>query len=80
MDSERCALTRQYAGFTLAVQNGDPEEMAKYKMQGDPTFCGVEQTEDMLRWIWESFSAVAGDHPTFEVWRESSLHDGILAP
>jgi hypothetical protein len=30
---------------------------------------GVEQSEEMLKWIWENFSAVAGDHPTFECWR-----------
>jgi hypothetical protein len=34
-----------------------------------PTFLGVEQSEDVLRWIWDSFSAVAGDQPSFECWR-----------
>jgi hypothetical protein len=34
---------------------------------------GVEQSEEMLKWIWENFSAVAGDHPTFECWRMSYL-------
>jgi hypothetical protein len=34
-----------------------------------PTFLGVEQSEDMLRWIWDNFSAVAGDQPSFECWR-----------
>ena len=34
-----------------------------------PTFLGVEQSEDVLRWIWENFSAVAGDQPSFECWR-----------
>lgn len=34
-----------------------------------PTFFGVEQSTDMLQWIWENFAAVAGDHPSFECWR-----------
>lgn len=34
-----------------------------------PTFLGVEQSTDMLNWIWDNFSAVAGDQPSFECWR-----------
>jgi hypothetical protein len=37
-----------------------------------PTFLGVEQSEDVLRWIWDNFSAVAGDQPSFECWRTFS--------
>ena len=37
-----------------------------------PHFAGVEQSEAVLEWIWnEQFSAVAGDAPSFEVWRTS---------
>lgn len=35
-----------------------------------PHLSGVEQSEDLLAWIWENFSAVAGDQPSFECWRE----------
>jgi hypothetical protein len=35
-----------------------------------PTFFGVEQSVEILQWIWENFSAVAGDQPSFECWRE----------
>ncbi len=31
---------------------------------------GVEQSEEMVEWIWENFSAVAGDQPAFECWRK----------
>jgi len=34
-----------------------------------PVFAGVEQSEEVLKWIWENFSAVAGDQPSFECWR-----------
>lgn len=33
-----------------------------------PNLGGVEQTDDMLEWIWTNFSAVAADHPAFEQW------------
>lgn len=45
-------------------------------------FGGVEQTEDVIRWIWDNFSAVAGDQPSFEVWptqQDWSLHEVLLA-
>lgn len=45
-------------------------------------FGGVEQSEEVLRWIWSRFAAVAGDQPSFEVWpsqRDWSLHEVLLA-
>lgn len=46
-------------------------ELSTYKEVDPPCMSGVEQSEEMLKWIWENFSAVAGDHPTFECWRMS---------
>jgi hypothetical protein len=43
------------------------EELSKVT---PPGFAGVEQSEEMLQWIWENFAAVAGDHPSFERWRK----------
>jgi hypothetical protein len=37
-----------------------------------PTLSGVEQSEDVLEWFWNNFSAVAGDQPSFECWRKCS--------
>jgi len=31
---------------------------------------GVEQSEEILEWIWDHFSAVAGDQRSFECWRK----------
>lgn len=47
-----------------------------------PGFLGVEQSEEMLEWIWTNFSAVAGDQPSFECWptqKEYMLHEVLLA-
>lgn len=44
-------------------------------------FGGVEQDEAVLRWIWDNFSAVAGDQPSFEVWptqKDWLLHEVLL--
>lgn len=38
-----------------------------------PSFTGVEQSKEVLKWIWNNFSAVAGDQPSFECWREFLL-------
>jgi len=46
-------------------------------------FVGLQQSEEILRWIWENFSAVAGDQPSFECWpsqqKDWSLHEVLLA-
>lgn len=46
-------------------------ELSTLKDVMPPVFSGVEQSEEMLKWIWENFSAVAGDQPSFECWRKS---------
>ena len=62
-----CADTE--AGY-MAAQSQKPEsELSALKDVMPPVFSGVEQSEEMLRWIWENFSAVAGDQPSFECWR-----------
>ena len=46
------------------------------------TFAGVEQGEETLRWVWENFSAVAGDQPTWECWPtrlDYAMHEVFLA-
>jgi hypothetical protein len=49
------------------------EELSKLRKTLPPPLSGVEQSEEMLKWIWENFSAVAGDQPSFECWRKSPL-------
>lgn len=56
----------------VAQASKSEEELTDLKAILPPTFSGVEQSEDVLRWIWENFSAVAGDQPSFECWRASS--------
>ena len=55
----------------VAQNEKSEEELLEVKCR-PATFGGVEQSEEMLRWIWENFSAVSGDQPSFECWRTSS--------
>ncbi|KAJ2904844.1 hypothetical protein MKZ38_007036 [Zalerion maritima] len=70
------------SGFQATFATKSPEQLAS--LHGDAPnhpLVGVEQSEDMLRWIWDNFSAVAGDQPTFEVWptqKEWLLHEVLL--
>ena len=52
--------------------------------QYPPSSIGVQPSEDILRWIWDTgFAAVAGDMPAFETMpfrsKERSLHEWLLA-
>lgn len=56
-----------------AYNKKSPDELVKLQAVNPPAFSGVEQSEEMIKWIWENFSAVAGDHPSFECWRKYLL-------
>ena len=49
------------------------EKMEELAAVVPPLLSGVEQSEEILEWIWDNFSAVAGDQPSFECWRKSSF-------
>ncbi|KAJ5585776.1 hypothetical protein N7450_005563 [Penicillium hetheringtonii] len=60
----------------------DPIAKAAYASSSAPLHAGVEGTEEMLRWIWDSgFAAVASDSVSFEVFppKESYPRDGGAA-
>ncbi|KAI9752110.1 MAG: hypothetical protein M1835_001134, partial [Candelina submexicana] len=52
-------------------------EIQSYTRVNTPNLSGVEQSEEMLQWIWENFSAVAADHPSFECYPTN--HRGAFA-
>jgi hypothetical protein len=70
------------SGYMAAYNKMSKDELAALANINPPTFSGVEQSEEVLQWIWENFSAVAGDQPSFECWptqREFLLHEVLLA-
>ena len=67
------------SGDILFVRSGMIDEYSKLSLERKEAiaatnplhFAGLEQSEEMLEWIWNSqFAAVAGDAPAFEVWRK----------
>ncbi|EFQ29806.1 uncharacterized protein GLRG_04950 [Colletotrichum graminicola M1.001] len=70
-------------GFMAAHAAKSPTDLESYRTAVPQTFSGVAQSEETLRWVWDNFSAVAGDQPTFECWPhrdpEHWMHEVLLA-
>jgi kynurenine formamidase len=71
-------------GFLAAHSALTPEGGVAFAAQTAVSAIGVESSEEILKWIWDSgFSAVAGDQPAFEAVpfqsKEFSLHEWLLA-
>jgi len=58
------------SGYMDAYSKMDRQDIEALMKKLPPSFTGVQQGEDVLQWIWENFSAVAGDQPSFECWRK----------
>jgi Putative cyclase len=58
------------SGYTETFNKTSTAEILERTNTTPPKLAGVEQSEEVLEWIWDNFSAVAGDHPSFERWRE----------
>ncbi|TKA67107.1 hypothetical protein B0A49_06666 [Cryomyces minteri] len=70
------------SGYMAAYNELPKQELAALSKVMPPTFAGVEQSEEMLEWIWNNFSAVSGDQPGFEAWpsqKDYMLHEVLLA-
>ncbi|KLJ09177.1 hypothetical protein EMPG_15391 [Blastomyces silverae] len=69
-------------GYMKAFNQLSMDELEKLAKQNPPNLIGVERSEEVLEWIWENFSAVAGDHPAFEAYpppKAWSMHEVLLA-
>ncbi|THH29216.1 hypothetical protein EUX98_g4968 [Antrodiella citrinella] len=70
-------------GFTQRYYSASSEE--RDSLGGKPeTLAGIEQTEDMKRFLWDNhFAAIASDQPTVERWPDPEghprLHQTLLA-
>jgi len=70
------------SGYMASYANKSSSELSAQAAVNPPHLIGVEQSEEMLEWIWSNFAAVAGDQPSFECWptkQEWSLHEILLA-
>ncbi|KFY45624.1 hypothetical protein V494_00878 [Pseudogymnoascus sp. VKM F-4513 (FW-928)] len=70
------------SGYMASLATKATSEVVAQHAADPPTFIGMEQSEEALRWLWENFAAVAGDQPTFEGWpslQKWSLHEVLLS-
>ncbi|KAL2365257.1 hypothetical protein RJZ56_001764 [Blastomyces dermatitidis] len=70
-------------GYMKAFNQLSMDELEKLLAKQNPSnLIGVERSEEVLEWIWENFSAVAGDHLAFEAYpppKDWSMHGVLLA-
>lgn len=71
-------------GLPTTWDNMTDEEKVKYSQQETPNHAGLEQSERVVRFLWDQhFAAVAGDAVSFEVYppveKEWDLHHFLLA-
>lgn len=57
------------SGFMAAYNDLSRDEVKALMSVNPPGLGGIEQGDDTLEWIWDNFSAVSGDQPSFERWR-----------
>lgn len=70
------------SGYMQSYRKLTADEISVLQNMGSPHLGGVEQSEALLEWIWNNFSAVAGDQPSFEQWPtplDWSCHEVLLA-
>jgi hypothetical protein len=61
-------------GYTVLYNEMTVEQLKE--VTGGPRpdgLAGVEAGEEVMKWMWENFAAVAGDQPSFEAWRAYPL-------
>ena len=56
------------SGYMNAYNKLSREEIQQIRQRQPLTFTGIEQSEEMIEFLWENFSAAAGDHPSLEAW------------
>lgn len=71
-------------GLTRTWDAMDAQQKKKYSQQPTPNHAGIEQSERVLRFVWDNhFAAVASDAVSFEVYPplnpEYDLHHRLLA-
>ena len=72
------------SGYLKAFDALSDEEARALVTHPAPPAIGLQSSEDVLQWIWETgFAAVAGDMPSFEAWPCQNtrffLHEWLLA-
>lgn len=69
------------SGYMNAYNKLSRSEIETLRQRQTPTFTGIEQSEEMMEFLWTNFSAAGGDHPSLEAWptqKDYALHEVLL--
>ncbi|EME41698.1 hypothetical protein DOTSEDRAFT_176999 [Dothistroma septosporum NZE10] len=69
-------------GYLHAYSQLSRAQIESLRQKQPLTFTGVEQSDEMMEFMWTNFSACAADHPSWEAWptqKEYHLHEVMLA-
>ena len=70
------------SGYMHAYNQLSRAEIEKQRQKQPLTFTGIEQSDEMMQFLWSNFSAAGGDHPSLEAWptqKDYALHEVLLA-
>jgi hypothetical protein len=70
------------SGYMHTYNQLSRAEIEKIRAKQPLTFTGIEQSDDMMEFLWSNFSAAGGDHPSLEAWptqKDYALHEVLLA-
>ena len=70
------------SGYLDAYNKLSKDEIEVMRGKQPLTFTGVEQSDEMMEFMWSNFSACAADHPSWEAWptqKDYALHEVMLA-
>ena len=69
------------SGYMDAYNKLSRDEIQTLRAKQPLTFTGIEQSDEMMEFLWTNFSAAAGDHPSLEAWptqKDYALHEVML--
>lgn len=69
------------SGYMNAYNKLTRPEIEKLRAKQPLKFTGIEQSEEMMEFLWSNFSAAGGDHPSLEAWptqKDYALHEVLL--
>lgn len=69
------------SGYMDAYNKLSRSDIETLRAKQPLTFTGVEQSDEMMEFLWSYFSAAGADHPSFEAWpsqKDYYLHEVML--
>lgn len=69
------------SGYMNAYAQLSRSDIQALRERQPATFTGIEQSEEMMEYLWSNFTCAGGDQPALEAWptqKEYALHEVML--